>query len=327
MGHSIRRFLAGVGLSLALLLVRPVTARATFVWDPGQTLSALYNALEQLNQTMENLGVAQDQLFDFRGMKDWIDRSFGEGSTFKQLYDTYQNAKLMKSYMDQLKSMAKATQHYTDYLKNNWAGDYFNPDGVTRLINHLSMMGNTFNSMMELFETMMMDNGLTRGEKIQQVEKMTEELNQQCYHQTREFEEYLLWLEQSKAAVSAINFLTGNSDLTDGLAYVGATSEASAESVETPASDDFTTVAEGSVGVDKIITGSDYTNLSTGTKNLFSIITILFGMLSALSLVTAYIRYARGDYGAERIFVRIGVAGVFVTILLSALSKFIGFGF
>ena len=327
MGHLIRRFLAGVGLSLVLLVARPVIARATFVWDPGQTLSSLYNALEQLNQTMENLGVSQDQLFDFRGMKDWIDRSFGEGSTFKQLYDTYQDAKLIKAYTDQLSAMAKSTKYYTDYLMKNWAGDYFNPDGVTRLVNHLSTMGNTFNSMMELFQKMMQDNGLTRGEKVQQIEKMTDDIKKQSYQQTREFEEYLLWLEHSKAAVQAINFLSGNSDLNEGLSYVGATTASSAEAATVPERDNFNPVSEGSVSVSQIVDSDDYNNLNTGSKNLFTIITILFGMLSAFSLVTAYIRYARGDYGAERIFVRIGVAGIFMTVLLAALSNFIGFGF
>lgn len=309
-------------VALGLLAAGPCSRKAQAqlaVFDPLQTAQSMIDALQQLTSTLDQLDVIDEQLFDFKGMKEWFDKSFGEGSTYARMKDFAQDLQMLDRMTRSLNMQMKMTEQYALMLKE-WQNYGYNPNMVTAMINQVNYSLQSVKRLIDQADKILRDTGLTRAEKKQEVDRQILKIDQESYVQRMLLEYEMQTLEEARAALQFDNFLAGRSP-DDGLQVVGSgagTGEAVVREtlVETP---------EGSVSVDQAVgDAADSARLAGAGRNGFRLVSLLTALLCVMSIIGAFVRYAGGDPGGEKVFVRIAVAAAAVSAALAVLTRFVG---
>lgn len=324
MGKYFRKIKYVAAVCVLLFAGSQKAARAQWaVFDPAQTLQSMMDAFQQLMSTLDQLDVLDESLFDFKGMKEWFDKSFGEGSSYQQIRAFAQDLQMLQQMANSLNMQMKACEQYIS-LFQQWGSYGYNPNMITQMIYQVNSTLQTVQRMIDMGDKILRDTGLTRAEKKQEVDKLVLQIDREAYVKRVLLEYEMKSLEEARAALQFDNFLMGrNPD--EGLNVIGSAAGTGEAAVVT---DNLTQRDEGSVTVAEAVgDAADNNNLRNAWKNGFSVVSILMAFLAIFSVVVAFVRYSRGDHGSERMFVRIAVACVAVVIVLSVLTRFVGFGF
>ena len=247
-------------------------------------------------------GLDKDQLDKLRDLTRWFNESYGSGTAYADVYSFLRDLGLAERLTEVLNYQVRAT---TVYLRN-WsrmrdAG--FNPAVICSLVAQVNGCLKTVRQLSELSKRIMRDAGLSRNEKKLAVEKIIADMESRVLSNGRE-------PSYGLSCLGGVRPVSGGS--------------LSGVSLPSP---DLPYVPEGGVSVsDALGDAEGYETATSAYRNGFYVVSLLLAFLALGSLVTAFVRYGRGDYGSERIFVRVAVALVAGAFLLAILTRFVGFG-
>lgn len=307
-------------------------ALLAFLQSSGHVSLAQVAVIEANSTTQVTLlnhlnGLDKDQLDKLRDLTRWFNESYGSGTAYADVYSFLRDLGLAERLTEVLNYQVRAT---TVYLRN-WnrmrdAG--FNPAVISSLMSQVNGCLKTVRQLSELSKRIMRDAGLSRNEKKLAVEKIIDDMESRVLSNGREMGAEIVFLSESRGALEFLNLLDSR-EPSYGLSslggvrpvYGGTLSGVSLPSPELPY------VPEGGVSVDDALGDTEgYETATSAYRNGFYVVSLLLAFLALGSLVTAFVRYGRGDYGAERIFVRVAVALVTGAFLLAILTRFVGFG-
>ena len=271
-------------------------ALLAFLQSSGHVSLAQVAVIEANSTTQVTLlnhlnGLEKDQLDKLRDLTRWFNESYGSGTAYADVYSFLRDLGLAERLTEVLNYQVRAT---TVYLRN-WnrmrdAG--FNPAVISSLMSQVNGCLKTVRQLSELSKRIMRDAGLSRNEKKLAVEKIIDDMESRVLSNGREMGAEIVFLSESRGALEFLNLLDSR-EPSYGLSSLG--------------------------GV-RPVYGGTLSGVSLPSVSLL----LAFHALG--SLVTAFVRYGRGDYGAERIFVRVAVALVTGAFLLAILTRFVGFG-
>ena len=272
-------------------------------------------------------GLDKDQLDKLRDLTRWFNESYGSGTAYADVYSFLRDLGLAERLTEVLNYQVRAT---TVYLRtwNRMRDAGFNPAVISSLMSQVNGCLKTVRQLSELSKRIMRDAGLSRNEKKLAVEKIIDDMESRVLSNGREMGAEIVFLSESRGALEFLNLLDSR-EPSYGLSslggvrpvYGGTLSGVSLPSPELPY------VPEGGVSVADALGDSEgYETATSAYRNGFYVVSLLLAFLALGSLVTAFVRYGRGDYGAERIFVRVAVALVTGAFLLAILTRFVGFG-
>ena len=272
-------------------------------------------------------GLDKDQLDKLRDLTRWFNESYGSGTAYADVYSFLRDLGLAERLTEVLNYQVRAT---TVYLRN-WSrmrDTGFNPAVISSLVAQVNGCLKTVRQLSELSKRIMRDAGLSRNEKKLAVEKIIADMESRVLSNGREMGAEIVFLSESRGALEFLNLLDGR-EPSYGLSCLGGVrpvSGGSLSGVSLP-SPELPYVPEGGVSVsDALGDAEGYETATSAYRNGFYVVSLLLAFLALGSLVTAFVRYGRGDYGAERIFVRVAVALVAGAFLLAILTRFVGFG-
>lgn len=312
-----------LAVTLALLALSlssgPVSRAQVAVIEANSTTQV--TLLNHLN------GLDKDQLDRLRDLTKWFNESYGSGTAYADVYSFLRDLGLAERLTEVLNYQVRAT---TVYLRN-WsrmrdAG--YNPAVISSLMSQVNGCLKTVRQLSELSKRIMRDAGLSRNEKKLAVEGIIGDMEARVFSNGREMGEELAYLSGSRGALEFLNLLDGRDPAygLSGLGGVRPVPGGTLAGVSLPAPE-LPYVPEGSVSVAEALgDGEAYETAASSYRNGFHVVSLLLAFLALGSLVTAFVRYSRGDYGAERIFVRVAAALVAGAFLLAILTRFVGFG-
>ena len=277
---------------IMMLLLGALPARGqAVVIDPSQIAASAMNAADQLDFMLDQLGELTSLTDKLSVVKQYVDDVFGEdgigGKAIGIMEDLGTLQRLTEAYNSNIRSIVT----YTQYLRES---ERFSLSDANVLLMYLNSSKNQAEEAVLVAKKILSTLGLTKKEKKDEIEKLTEELED-----ARKKTEEIIGIEL-ETTVEAEAF-TQMLDYIDG----GMTSDGYVESLSGNGS--MQSAAKGTVGV----------------------ITFILGLLGAVCVAWGYLHYTRGtmvgDSSADLAFLRIGMALLGGTALLGILSSAFGF--
>ncbi len=301
-----------------VFVVGEVTDGLQIAGNAANTGLTLEQAIQQLLTTLDGLDIMEDSNIDFKAMKGWLNDVFGEGSSYMKVYQFLRDSQQWVSMINSLNSQMKTFESITKMLSSS-NNILYNAQLTTSLIYQANSMLQMVQRTIDQTKKLLEDTGISKSDKI----KLADEAAQECEAITRYGTDELLnevAAIQTRASIQeAMNFLAGNPPGT-GLSNMGSSTSFYDEDVDI--NDDLTPRTDGSSNAsDSLVDIEARSNLTGSFSGVYALAFILLGLLSAMSLVIAYVRYTRGDYQGEFAFIKVAAGLLIFTILLVVLNN------
>lgn len=278
--------------AMAAALVLCITTSAQqIVIDPSQIAASATNAAEQVDYMLDQLGELAnlgDQLSTVRG---YIDEVFGDdgvgGKTISILQDLGTLDRLTQSYLSTIRSTEQMARTMAEL-------EQFRLSDANMMLTYIRQMKAQAELAIETAKSIINTLGFSRKEKMDQVEKIIEEMERELEIMNDMVE---IEAEATAIATSLSDFVNYLDNTLDGKGYV--------ETMEVYGSLDD--AGEGSLGV----------------------ISLILGLLAMISTGWGYLLYTRGSFPGdpvtENILFRLGAGFVAGLFALQIISQIMGF--
>lgn len=279
-----------VPLTLLLMASTKAGAQAVVI-DPSQIAASAINVADQIDYAIDQISELANLGDKLKGVKEYVDDVFGEdgigGKAIGMMEDLGTLQRLTQTFNMSLKSF----EQYAAYIKES---QKYGISEANVLLMYLNSAKSSAASAVEIAKKILGTMGLTKKEKKDEIEKLTEELEEQA----RLINEVIsMEIETSLAAEGFCQFI-----------------------------DDIDLTMDSQ---DYVASGQSYGSMTSSARGTVGLISLLLGLLGVASVSWGYLHYVRGtmlgDSSADLAFVRIGIAMLAGVIVLNILSSTFGF--
>lgn len=285
-----RRLHVIITLLMILLFSQKGSAQAVVI-DPSQIAASAINVADQIDYAIDQLGELANLGDKLKGVKEYVDDVFGEDGIGGKAIGMMQDLGTLQRLTEQFNSSLLQFEQYSKYVKET---EQYGLSEANTLLQYLNNAKRNATMAVELANKILSTLGLTKKEKKDEIEKLTNELEDEL-----RLTDELVFTE-IETSIAAEGFCQMIEQIDAAM-----TSEAYVESGESLGS--MESSARGTVGL----------------------ISLVLGLLGVASIAWGYLHYVRGtmvgDSTADLAFYRIGIAMLAGVAVLNILSATFGF--
>lgn len=334
-----RRIALSIFMALLLLAApsgafRAGAQGASMVFDFQSFLQDMNNYFNQADQWVSENANAAEELFHIEEMKGWVNKYFGDGSTWQTLMGKARTARDLGQLLNVVNYSTESYLNYSKYISQHM--DELDPSVTASMMRRTSDLFYRVKVCYETAVDLISDPNPNYTDKVKGVQEAANSAVKAANEMNDELNGLLNGIQATSGAITTLGILDGLSEneirqiiknMGSSYSLYGvALSSIYGVDVREPS---LAPVEEGSVRTRDIL-GSGATEMSAGVKNAFKVISVLLGLLMVGMLTIVLIKWNRGEYGAgdygERGFLSVFVAIIVVSFVLSLLTAYIGFG-
>lgn len=310
---------------------------ANLVFDFQSFAQDMAKYFEQADQWVAENENAAQELFHIEEMKGWVDKYFGDGSTWQTIMKKARTTRDLAELLGAVNYSTESYLAYTKYLSQHM--DEMDPSVTARMMRRTSDLYNRVKLCYEAALDLLSDDNANYGDKVKGVKDAAKAAIGAANEMNEELDSTIDGFQSTSGAITALGILDGlnESQIRQAVKSLGGSKNLfgillSAYGETGPSYDEprLDPVEEGSVKVRDVLDSKDAPAMRSGVRNAFKLISVVLALMMAGMLVIVLIKWSRGEYGAgdygERGFLTVFVAIIVVCFVLSLLTGYIGFG-
>lgn len=312
---KLRYIFSTVVLLLCMCRLSVHKAEAQFVvTDPGNTASNIYNgvtatadAFSQLVAMFDQFELSEKQM---ESLKEFKDKMVKWNSDIQEAKDFLTQIRDFGILVKMMNSQVEMLTYYANAIKS--AGqDQFSPYYLSNILNYATNTGYAIQALMDTINTIIKEVGIDKAQKGELIQQQVDDCARKIKHiQTFVIDE-MQFMQDISEIVALDNFFTGRPP-TAGLSNIGTETSG-------PASvSDNTQSLPQAESLEQV---RGHSKRAGGT--IYNIILVIIGISCLGSLIFAFAKYSRGEFGSEVMFARIFAVVIIVLIIFTTISKIV----
>lgn len=285
-----RRLYVILSLLMFLFFSQKGSAQAVVI-DPSQIAASAINVADQIDYAIDQLGELANLGDKLKGVKDYVDDVFGEDGIGGKAIGMMQDLGTLQRLTEQFNSSLQQFEQYSKYIKET---EQYGLSEANTLLLYLNNAKRSATMAVEMANKILSTLGLTKKEKKDEIERLTDELEEQMR-------------------------------LTDELVFTEIETSIAAEGFC-----QMIDQIDASMTSDEYVqSGKSLGTVESSARGSVGLISLILGLLGVGSLAWGYLHYVRGsmvgDSTADLAFIRIGVAMLAGVVVLNILAATFGF--